>query len=228
MINVANNFLTKQVEQEQQIPNNNVSDILKWVSRGPRRDVIKYPGYIVNGCRYHTKYRDTERVNQNSGVSIVATTMQIASAKDKNPIISSVSFYGVISEIWLPDYITFKIPVFKCDWVDSGNGIKINELGYTLVELGKLGHKNDPFILASQAKQVFYVTDQLNPKLSIALPTPQRVYNNDDNDFVAGCSGDNALPNVFSESFDERDEEISSIYARTDCEGMWVEHKDNI
>lgn len=156
----------------------------------------------------------------------MATTMQIASAKDKNPVISNLSFYGVITEIWLLDYITFKIPIFKCDWVDSGNGIKTDELGYTLVDFGKLGHKNDPFILASQAKQVFYVTDQINPKLSIVLPTPQRVYSNDDHYFDAGCYGDNGIPSAFSESFDVRDEDIPSLYARTDCEGTWVEHKD--
>ena len=32
------------------------------------------------------KDRDQLQVTQNSGVSIVATTMQIASAKDKNPL----------------------------------------------------------------------------------------------------------------------------------------------
>lgn len=31
-------------------------------------DVIKIHGYIVNGCCYHTKERDAEQVNQNSGL----------------------------------------------------------------------------------------------------------------------------------------------------------------
>ncbi|KAJ0092551.1 hypothetical protein Patl1_26119 [Pistacia atlantica] len=41
--------------------------------------------------------------------------MQIASAKDKNPIYGDVSFYGVIDEIWELDYHMFNQPVFKCD-----------------------------------------------------------------------------------------------------------------
>ena len=40
---------------------------------------------------------DELRVTQNSGVSIVATTMQIASSKDKNPMFGELCFYGIIS-----------------------------------------------------------------------------------------------------------------------------------
>ncbi|RVW20636.1 hypothetical protein CK203_109088 [Vitis vinifera] len=54
----------------------------------------------------------------------------------------------------------FRIPVFKCDWVDNRNGIKADDLGFTLVDFNKTAHKSNPFILASQAKQVFYVQDQ--------------------------------------------------------------------
>ena len=57
---------------------------------GPRQQVLTYPRYIINGCHYHIKDRDEVRVNQNSGVSIVASTMQIASAKDKNPVLGDV------------------------------------------------------------------------------------------------------------------------------------------
>ena len=58
----------------------------------------------------------------------------------------------------------FKICVFKCDWVDNKSGVKVDELGFTLVDLQKIGHKSDPFILASQAQQVFYVEDQVDPR----------------------------------------------------------------
>ena len=80
--------------------------------------------------------------------------MQIASAKDKNPIFGELCFYGIITEIWDLDYTTFRIPVFKCDWVDNNNDIKVDELGFTLVDLTKVAYKSDSFILASQAKQV--------------------------------------------------------------------------
>ena len=59
-----------------------------------------YSGYIINGYYYHTKRRDDIRRVQNSGVSITATTMQISSSKDKNHVLSDMTFYGVIQEIW--------------------------------------------------------------------------------------------------------------------------------
>ena len=35
----------------------------------------------------------------------------------------------------------FNICVYKCDCVDSTNGVKVDELGFTLVDLSKIGHK---------------------------------------------------------------------------------------
>ena len=106
----------------------------------------------MNGCHYHTKEQDDLRTTQNSRVSVVASTMQIVSAKDKNPIFGELCVYGIITEIWDLDYTKFKIPVFKCDWVDNNNGIKVDELGFTLVDLMKVAYKSDSFTLASQAK----------------------------------------------------------------------------
>ena len=68
-----------------------------------------------------------------------------------------MSYYGVLNEIWDIDYHMFRIPLFKCDWVQNNRGIKIDEFDFTLVDLNHLGHKSDPFILASQATHVFYV-----------------------------------------------------------------------
>ena len=73
-----------------------------------------------------------------------------------------ICFYGVVTDIWDLEYNMFNICVFKCDWVDSTNGIKVDELGFTLVDMSKIGHKSDPFILAAQVKQVFYVEDQVD------------------------------------------------------------------
>ena len=75
----------------------------------------KYNGYTINGCHYHTKEQNDLRITQNSGVSVVASTIQIAGAKDKNPIFGELCFYGIIIEIWDLDYTKFRILVFKCD-----------------------------------------------------------------------------------------------------------------
>ena len=84
-------------------------------------------------------------------------------------------YFGVLQEIWVLDYHTKRIPVFMCQWVDRKH-VKHDNLGYTSVDLNKFGHKDDPFILASQARQVFYVRDQLDRKNHVVLMTPPKNY----------------------------------------------------
>ncbi|KAH7836530.1 hypothetical protein Vadar_002502 [Vaccinium darrowii] len=152
--------------------------------------------------------------------------MQVTNHKDNNHVVGELNFYGVITEIWQLDYNMFKIPVFKCDWVDNNKGIKEDELGFTLVELGRIGHKSDCVILASQAKQVFYVEDQLDSRWSIVLEPPQHGYHldgdNELNDYFVGNHGaDGELPEV--EPFDATDESMLS-FLREDCEGIWIDN----
>ena len=61
--------------------------------------------------------------------------------------------------------------MLKCDWVQS-SCVKKDKLGCILVDLNRLGYKYDPVILASQAKQVFYVNDQIQTKWSIVCHMP--------------------------------------------------------
>ncbi|RVW24082.1 hypothetical protein CK203_091324 [Vitis vinifera] len=155
-----------------------ISETLRWMAHGPTHYVAKYHGYVINGCQYNTKDHDELRVTQNSGVSIVATTM---------------------------------IPVFKCNWVDNKSGIKVDEFGLTLVDFTKMAHKSDPFILASQAKQVFYVQDQLDPRWSVVLSTLERDFSfsaKDSDDFMDNSIEHHPLITTLAqvESFDTMDD----------------------
>ncbi|KAA0046780.1 transposase [Cucumis melo var. makuwa] len=75
------------VSTELEVGNSGVSDNLRWIAHGPHPFVITYSGYAINGCRYHTKSSKKDRSVQNSGVSLVAKTMQVSSSKDKNLVI---------------------------------------------------------------------------------------------------------------------------------------------
>ena len=107
---------------------------------------------------------------QNSGVTLEAESMHFASSKDNNPVMATISYCGVIEEIREVDFVKFRVPVFKCKWVDSNIGVQIDDLGFTLVDLGKIGYKEDPFIMTYQAKQFFMLKilqmrgDQLSSK----------------------------------------------------------------
>ncbi|XP_075486329.1 uncharacterized protein LOC142525932 [Primulina tabacum] len=66
-------------------------------------------------------------------------------------------------------------------WVANDKGVINNdECGFTLVNMNKIGHKNDSFVLASQVNQVFYIDDPLQKGWSIVLPVPNRCYEGDD------------------------------------------------
>ncbi|GKC19548.1 putative ribonuclease H-like domain-containing protein [Tanacetum coccineum] len=119
-----------------------------------------------------------------------------------------------------------QIPLFKYDWVNhKSGGVKRDKLGYTLLNLNNLGHKVDPFVLASQALQVFYVKDPVDKKLSIVFKTPPKndkdTYDEVDEEFstVIHHHNDNVLPLV-----DQRDlaNESRDDYYRKDCGGVVI------
>jgi len=47
--------------------------------------------------------------------------------------------------------------------------VRTDDVGFTLVDLKKLAYHNDPFIMAEQAKHVFYVQDPCDEKWSVVL-----------------------------------------------------------
>jgi hypothetical protein len=70
------------------------------------------------------------------------------------------SCYGVIEEIWELEYGPLNIPLFLCQWVKlTGGGIRKDQYGMTIVDLTKIGFKDEPFVLAKNVHQVFYVKD---------------------------------------------------------------------
>ncbi|KAL0544322.1 hypothetical protein IC582_019435 [Cucumis melo] len=157
--------------------------------------------------------------------------MQVFSSKDKNPVMSDMTFYGVIREIWEIDYHQLSFILFKCDWVDNRNGVKVDELGFTIVDLKRIGHKSDSFILATQAKQVLYVQDSANPEWSVVLTSPQRTieedfFEDEIGDMLQECGYETIkrIPNVNTPN---ETDDTNSTYIRHDCEGRWVERMED-
>ncbi|CAH1450249.1 unnamed protein product [Lactuca virosa] len=75
-------------ELEKRLANGeDICDDVRWLAKGPNFVVSKYSGFAINEYHFHTTSRDESRTTQCSGVSLVAHTMQIASAKDSNPVL---------------------------------------------------------------------------------------------------------------------------------------------
>lgn len=162
-------WFKNQVTNELDDHNVMVSDTIRWLARGPENLVTCFDAYDINGYCFHTRTRDSKSVQQNSGVMVVASSLEYSSARDTNPVDATQMYYGVIEEIWELDYVSFKVPVFRCKWVENRRGQKISEDGMTLVDSGRFRDGVEPFILASQAKQVFYVVDNIDPQWHVVV-----------------------------------------------------------
>ena len=106
---------------------------------------------------------------QNSGVSVDGQSDHFCSVFDNNLIHPSMPYYVVIKDIWELDYGEFRVLVFKCQWVNGNTGVHQDKLGFTLVDLQKGGYNDDLFIMAVQARQVFYVQDPCDSRWSVVL-----------------------------------------------------------
>ena len=139
-----------------------VNEDLLSLSRGPFYGIQRFSGYIINGFRFHTKQLEGKRVKQNSGVLVKGMV------ENKN-----IDYYGVLNEIIELQYLNEKrIVLFKCDWWDVhviGRGVKNDKYGFVSVNTARKLYTNEPFVLASQAQQIFYVNDGSNPNWLVVL-----------------------------------------------------------
>ncbi|XP_020978148.1 uncharacterized protein LOC110271528 [Arachis ipaensis] len=149
-------------------------DVPNWIkelSRGPTQCAKRYSGYFINGYRFHTRQREVRRKTQNSGVTLVALTTSFASTKDANPIHENVSYYGRVNDIIELDYYgNFKVTLFKCDWYEA----REDAYGSTYVHFNKKCYQEEPFVLACQVHQCFYVQDAFNKNKHYVMKTVPR------------------------------------------------------
>ncbi|CAE6074033.1 unnamed protein product [Arabidopsis arenosa] len=104
-----------------------------------------------------------------------------SSAKDTSQVVDLVSYYGRVTDIILLDYNVFYVPLFRCAWAVKGNGVK-EEDSFTLVNLNhsQVSFSRDPYILASQAKQVFYSREDESSSWYVAMRGPSRRFSQKD------------------------------------------------
>lgn len=150
--------------------------------KGPVR-AKEFNKYRVNGFTFVPKSHELNRVTQDSGVCMEATTTYRASRKDKNPVDDVTKWYGVVKQILELDYTDFKEVVFYCDWVkveSRSRGCKFSSDGnLVLVNLNNFRRSNnyldEPAILDFDAHQVFYSTDLKDPEWSVVMHSKKRL-----------------------------------------------------
>ena len=201
--------------------------MVQWLARGPRLCVLSYEGYDINGFTFYTRRQDEKSVVQNSGVKHVASSRVYGSAKDRRPVDATQSYYGVIEEIWELDYNKFTIPVFRCKWANNHNGVKQDEIfpGLTLVNFDRLSDSDEPFILASQDKQIFYVVDNVDPIWRAVAQGKRNILGIDDvvNEDEYDKYDETPLLPTAVQPLPEEEDANNTNHMRTDHrEGIWV------
>ncbi|XP_074294088.1 uncharacterized protein LOC141621619 [Silene latifolia] len=125
----------------------------KALAGGLSRIGKRMTGFMINGYKYQIVDRERHRKTQNSGIMVEA---------------EGQIYYGKLKGIYELDYFgNYKVVMFRCDWVDIHKGIKSYPDKSVCVNFSKLMHTgrnlfDDPFVFSSQAKQVFYVEDEIH------------------------------------------------------------------
>jgi hypothetical protein len=105
------------------------------------------------------------------------------------------AYYGYIEEIWEVNYgMSLQIPIFKCQWLKHPQCVELDGSGFTIVDLRNVGHKNEPWVLASTVAQVFYILDSKDEKKHIVVPGKQWVVRVDNVEDEKECNQFDDVP----------------------------------
>lgn len=114
---------------------------------GPSITAASVNSCIVNGVKFVVHDRDLRRSTQNSGIST------------PNP--SGGMYYGQLEEILELFYIPLSVLLFKVKWFNTNNDGRIKRCTHrnniTQIMTDRVAFENEPYILATQATQVFYL-----------------------------------------------------------------------
>lgn len=141
-----------------------VTEELYALAQGPSRRCVQHTGCIVNGVRWRIKQIDQNKTTQNSGV------MTMGSHEDE-----ACTYYGkLVNVVKVQFQDAFKVILFNCEWYDTENKNNRVKRDYhlTSVDINSRWYIDDPYVLAIEAHQVFYLDD---PKLGDPWKVVQRI-----------------------------------------------------
>ena len=134
--------------------NNVTNPYIRRLAWGPENMTTSWPMYFVNGFKFHTAEHSQGKKTNNSGVSVRGDA-----GTGEN------TWHGVLRQILELEYtgdvgkVIRRVVLFKCDWYDPGRpeGTRKHN-NYNIIEVNqtrKFG-AYDPFILAQDARQVYF------------------------------------------------------------------------
>ena len=174
-----------------------LSDKVIWLAWYPNNETKQFKHYFINDVKFRTKNSEATRKTQNNRVFVVTEC--------------GATYYCVlINKIELNYFDKYQYVLFKCQWVDviSGRGCKKDEFGFPHVNFSRLIHTSGrlidkPYVLVSQASQVFYVENVRHKDWAVVVKTkPKEVFDvginasHDDDDDKVGTYLENVPYNI--------------------------------
>jgi hypothetical protein len=140
---------------------NTVEDkLIFFLSQGPACNLATYQAYDINGYTFYMEQKDKNSDYQKSSVIMESFTGDV---KER--------YYGRIEEIWELDYCGEKVPMFRVRWAKI---VRKEDRYFTTMSIpeaksttkSRAAHviaKAEPWVLASQVNQCFFITDPTMP-----------------------------------------------------------------
>lgn len=176
---------------------------------------------MVNGFRFQTKDLESIRRTQNSGVMVRGDDSD-----------SNKEYYGVLEDIYQLSYMgNRKVYLFRCHWwhvAHLGKGYKIDKYDFINVNTRCVLNTNEPFVLASQSEQVFYVNDMIDKDWLVILKTsPRDLFNVPEKDDNSLDVEDKLLTN--EEAYQQEEVEFTMEHIDNQLDDIFVSlHRNDV
>ena len=128
---------------------------IRRLSRGCGFKVKSYDVYEVNGYRFRSEKYEKSKGNLTTiNTGVLAVGIDDATNKE-------LEYYGIIKDIIELKFdgdIEFSLVLFDCHWFHPINGVRhLERFGLVEVAHASCNPANEPFVLASQVTQVYYI-----------------------------------------------------------------------
>ncbi|XP_040384748.1 uncharacterized protein LOC102706425 [Oryza brachyantha] len=132
-----------------------INNELRRLSRGCALRVKSYDIYEVNGHRFRSEKYEKSKGN----LTTINTGVLAAGTNDANN--EELEYYGIIKdiiELRFDGDSEFTLVLFDCHWFHPTNGVRhLENFGLVEVAHASCNPANEPFVLASQVTQVYYI-----------------------------------------------------------------------
>ena len=127
------------------------------------------------GHHFHIKKVDEKRQTNDCGVSTSFEVECCSHANDRQPVISTLQYYGEVEDIIELDFVSFKKVIFHVEWyklikVGEEKTIFQHNNGFSMINTSRFEATSEPsYVFPNQCDQMFLIPNLEQPGWSFAI-----------------------------------------------------------